>query len=222
MWIVLPTAHPEGKFCPPDSEAGIGSAKMHSQGGKEEDGRNEKEGNVKKESNQTRGLGSNQNSAAAHFRRRTMAWILHRAVSSQRTESHLASSGKTFLTRSWPLKHCSPTWGQGQKGGHGGQGSPSFLPLAFTICVTALRPCHSILRIQCLSSSGQLNTHSNKGPGKVLWQPEDRAIKRNGCRLLRILPCARDCAKRLAFSPLNPQWSHEFAPIATFISHRQK
>lgn len=122
----------------------------------------------------------------------------------------------------WILKHCSPTWGQGQKGGHGGQGSPSFLPLAFTICVMALRPCHSILRIQCLSSSGQLNKHSNKGRGKVLWQPEDRAIKPNGCRLLRILPCARDCAKRLSFIPLNPQWSHELVPIATFISHRQK
>lgn len=49
LWVVLPTAHPEGKFYPPDSEVGIGSAKMQSQGGKEEDGRNEKERNVKKE-----------------------------------------------------------------------------------------------------------------------------------------------------------------------------
>lgn len=98
---------------------------------------------------------------------------------------------------------------------------PSFPPLASTICVTALRPCHSILCIQCLSSSGQLNKHSNKGPGKVLWQPEDRAIKPNGCRLLSSLPCARDCAKRFTFIPLKPQWSHELASIATFISHRQ-
>lgn len=49
MRIILPIAFPEGKFCPPASEVGMGSAKMHSQGQKEEDGRNEREGKVKEE-----------------------------------------------------------------------------------------------------------------------------------------------------------------------------
>ena len=42
MQIILPFAFPEGKFYPPASDVGIGSAKMHSQGQKEEDGRNER------------------------------------------------------------------------------------------------------------------------------------------------------------------------------------
>lgn len=69
-----------------------------------------------------------------------------------------------------------------------------------------LRACHSTLSIQCLSSSGQLNRQSNQSPSKVLRCPKERAIKPNGCHILKSLSCARDCAKLLTFTILlNPR-----------------